>query len=90
MAAASPYLSPCSNFTKDIWESTTGESLSDQLALISSPSRFKNSTEEANRRDSANPADSKAVSAPSPLPVATNLHRVLFEPSNNIIFNLSN
>lgn len=42
------YLSPCSTFAADAWESATGETLGHRTGLISNPSTLKDSIEEAN------------------------------------------
>ena len=42
------YLSPCSAFAADAWQTATGESLSDRSGIISNPSKLKQSISNAN------------------------------------------
>lgn len=48
------YLSPCSSFAADAWETATNESLAHRSIIISNPSKLKESILAANARDAAN------------------------------------
>jgi hypothetical protein len=59
------YLSPCSSFAQDVWQTATGESLTHRSGVISNPSKLKKSIEKANGKGPAAPPPPKKPSSSS-------------------------
>ena len=49
------YLSPCSTFAADVWQTSTGEKLAHRSGIISNPSKLKKSIEQANKASASAP-----------------------------------